>query len=71
MFISISSGEQPSFIQAANKLAQKAVTIDSQLNVIMPVRLVKVEIISFPTKDNESTIWLATGLMKKVDFTRQ
>jgi F420-0:gamma-glutamyl ligase len=72
LFITISSGEQNSFIKACDMLSQKANVVKGQLNVIMPCKLIKVEVISFTNAtEPEKTIWLATGLMKKCDMSRQ
>lgn len=46
-FITIDSGEQKSFINACNKLNEEANVITDRMNTVMPLKLVKVEIISF------------------------
>jgi hypothetical protein len=72
-FITIDSGEQPSFELASDILRVKANDITKSLGNIMPVKLIKVETISFDREVYKDKImnetkqfWLATGLMIKL-----
>lgn len=71
-FITIDSGEQSSVANASSILLVKAKGITKSLSNLMPVKLVKVEIISFDRDipHNQGVdkvqIWLATGLMVKL-----
>ena len=70
-FFTIDSGEQISLLSATIELNNKADSIRKSLNHVMPVKLVKVEIISIDKQVklhsmNVNTVWLATGLMVKL-----
>jgi hypothetical protein len=71
MFITINSGEQDTFGIASQILGLKAEKLTAQLTNVMPVKLIKVETISFIPNGDVSTKWLATGLLKKIDMSRQ